>query len=91
MGILFSRGLSESKTLALTKPLQGIADKLRLLEVFVAPDRSMINKVAHRIAEPRNRAAHAGNVPQKDEVEQCIATAQDVLDEHDPLPTHTTA
>jgi hypothetical protein len=71
---------------ATLKPFTGIAEKLRLLEKLIPPSTSLVNRVADRIAGPRNKAAHAGWYPDQHVVEKCVEMVADILAVYDPLP-----
>ncbi|WP_349902955.1 hypothetical protein [Parafrigoribacterium humi] len=80
--------LSTDQIEATLRPFTGIAEKLRLMEKLVPPSsRSLVSRVADKIAGPRNKAAHAGWTPAPAEVDDCLATVAEVLAEYDPLPT----
>ena len=83
---LSHRQMDTDQVDAVMRPLTGIVEKLRVLEAFSPPPSSLINRVGHRIAGPRNRAAHAGQYPADDEIKECIETAVAVLEIYDPLP-----
>jgi hypothetical protein len=83
---LSDQNLSSSQVEAILQPLTGIVEKLRVLEAFSPLASRLVKRVGHRIAGPRNRAAHAGQYPTLDEVKECIDAAVTVLDTYDPLP-----
>ncbi len=65
----------------------GVVGLVNLLESIDGTAHSRHNLVAHRIAGPRNLAAHQGVTPTPDEVTEAWRTARILLDEYSPMPT----
>jgi hypothetical protein len=71
----------------ITTMANGVVRLIRLLESIDGTEHSRRNLVAHRIAGPRNLAAHQGVTPTPDEATEAWSTAGILLDEYSPMPT----
>ena len=80
------RMIGSNEVDAILKPFTGIVEKLRLLEKLIPPAKSLVAGVAHKIAGPRNRVAHAASYIDPQAIQGCLDAAAEVLDVYDPLP-----
>ena len=78
-------GPGDSVPLAIIASCSGIVEKLLLLEKIVPPDKSRKNRVADRIAAPRNSTVHAGKHPAADVAALLLQTTKELLDFYSPL------
>ncbi|MGH3761183.1 hypothetical protein [Actinophytocola sp.] len=81
--------LSEAARNRITQNANGIIEMVRLLEDMdnVSSTESRWRQVAHRLAYPRNQAAHKGLRPADEEVKGAVKEAKKLLDLYAPLPS----
>lgn len=70
----------------IVKNANGLVGLLRLLESMEGVEQrdSLVNRVSHQLANPRNDAVHRGSSPANPD--KAFFTARAVLDRHSPLP-----
>jgi hypothetical protein len=71
----------------ITTMANGVVGLIDLLESIDGTEHSHRNRVVHRIAGPRNLAAHEGVSPTPDEVNEAWRAAGILLDVYSPMPT----
>lgn len=77
--------LSQSALDTILANAPGIVEKLKSLEAVLPPEKSRLNRVAHRIAGPRNSVVHAGVQPDETTAKHVLETAKELLDTYSPL------
>jgi hypothetical protein len=65
----------------------GIAGLIDLVEGMDGGVRSESGAVKDRLAGPRNRAAHRGETPDKDTLQNALEVVRDLLDHYSPAPS----
>jgi hypothetical protein len=86
---LKARGLAQDAVQPVIAQVNGLAGLMRLhQDLGCALDLSQ-QAVRHRVAGPRNRAAHAGTIPTEAETLSAVRTARAVVESADPLPEVT--
>jgi HEPN domain-containing protein len=85
---LRAHGLAEAETEQLLRLGSGIAEAFPVYRQLVAAGQSAVsrNRVIDQLANPRNRAVHAGEHPDEAVVQRVIETAGLLVQEAVPLP-----
>src|SRR5262252_1887576 len=80
--------LTDAETEQLLRLGSGIAEAFPVYQQLVAAGRSAVsrNRVINQLANPRNRAVHAGEHPDEAEVQRVFETASILVHEAVPLP-----
>lgn len=79
-------GLSTEAQDLIVRDANGVVGLVALLEKLDGTTPSSRNRVMHRLAGPRNRAAHAGTSPTQEELISVLSESQRLLDQYTPLP-----